>query len=245
MTNTETIDAWFRKYEAWPSFEAGRSKIETEAKTLKWTSFQACESAKDAAFLLFEGYGATAGGSAIAFLKQRYKRTKLSTVGQFAPRLPNQKHKLPLYQYGTAAYWQVLGDVFITLCLYIEWAKDGGADATIENILLTVAKSNELLGVAKTIAAISGDKTAAQVLSKLGTDAAHANNRAKKQEAFAWLTKNPPKPRGKANAARHIAKHYFVTEDTGKVWVKEWEKKGVASSKTPILPITPTGTTPK
>lgn len=66
---------------------------------------------------------------------------------------------------------------------------------------------------------------AAQTFAKAGTDARHTKSRERKQNAFAWLDENPPPPRGKANAARYIAKHFFVTEDTGKEWVKEWEKK--------------------
>ncbi len=53
----------------------------------------------------------------------------------------------------------------------------------------------------------------------------HTENHAIKQDVFAWLDANPPKPRGKSAAATAIAgKVAPVVFTTALKWVNEWEK---------------------
>lgn len=62
-------------------------------------------------------------------------------------------------------------------------------------------------------------------LAKAGASATHAETRAMKQDVFAWLDVNPPKPRGKSAAATAIAaKVAPVVFTTALKWVNEWEK---------------------
>lgn len=127
--------------------------------------------------------------------------------------------------YGDAQYWDAIENFYSQVCEYCEGIAACIAKGDDAQAWQLASQCTRIDGAATMLAALSGDTTAAQALSKLGTDALHAKNREKKQTAFAWLDANPPPPRGKANAARYIAKHFFVTEDTGKEWVKEWEKK--------------------
>ena len=61
--------------------------------------------------------------------------------------------------------------------------------------------------------------------AKAGASATHAETRAMKQDVFAWLDVNPPKPRGKSAAATAIAaKVAPVVFTTALKWVNEWEK---------------------
>ena len=61
--------------------------------------------------------------------------------------------------------------------------------------------------------------------AKAGANATHAETRAMKQDVFAWLDVNPPKPRGKSAAATAIAaKVAPVVFTTALKWVNEWEK---------------------
>ena len=62
-------------------------------------------------------------------------------------------------------------------------------------------------------------------LAKRGANARHEENRAIKQDVFAWLDANPPKPRRKSAAATAIAgKVAPVVFTTALGWVNEWEK---------------------
>lgn len=64
-----------------------------------------------------------------------------------------------------------------------------------------------------------------KTFAKAGASAAHAENRAIKQDVFAWLDANPPRPRGKSAAATAIAgKVAPVVFTTALKWVNEWEK---------------------
>jgi len=62
-------------------------------------------------------------------------------------------------------------------------------------------------------------------LANAGAAGRHTENRAIKQDVFAWLDANPPKPRGKSAAATAIAgKVAPVVFTTALKWVNEWEK---------------------
>ncbi|WP_287877869.1 hypothetical protein [Acidovorax sp.] len=57
-----------------------------------------------------------------------------------------------------------------------------------------------------------------------GAAARHKENRAIKQDVFAWLDANPPKPRGKDAAATEIVGSVVpVTFRTARKWIDEWE----------------------
>jgi hypothetical protein len=206
------------------------------------------EKAKEFVFMLMFGYEQSTGQNLQLLLSgTRIEGEKIPIFRQspstwFA--LNGVKPKF-IPDYKSPDYWETLAWLYCSLefsCDLSARAEDSG---DITEAWAYAAECRELEGRAKIFAAMCGDGDAAQALSRLGTDARHAKNRARKQDAFAWLTKNPPKPRGKANAARHISKQFYITEETGKEWVKEWEKKKGFASRTPVLPIAPTGTAPK
>lgn len=62
-------------------------------------------------------------------------------------------------------------------------------------------------------------------LASAGAAGRHAENRAIKQDVFAWLDANPPEPRGKDAAAAEIAGGVVpVAFRTARRWIDEWEK---------------------
>lgn len=68
-----------------------------------------------------------------------------------------------------------------------------------------------------------------KVLAKKGADALHARNRKAKMAVFNLLDANPPKPRGKEQAARDICRSgIHITERTIRKWIDEWEKQRFA-----------------
>ena len=61
-------------------------------------------------------------------------------------------------------------------------------------------------------------------LANAGAAGRHTENRAIKQDVFAWLDANPPKPRGKDAAAAAIAGGVVpVAFRTARKWIDEWE----------------------
>lgn len=178
------------------------------------------------AFLMFQAYEGEDG--ATEYLKKSFHHASFSQVILVLNlnKGAGWTARLPAPIFGTPEYWKQLSTLFSGVFIHaMAVIKSYGANQDARAVSETLLAASQLLGSAKAFAIFCGDTTAAQTLSKLGTDALHAKNRERKQNAFAWLDANPPKPRGKANAARYIAKHFFVTEDTGKEWVKEWEKK--------------------
>ena len=68
-------------------------------------------------------------------------------------------------------------------------------------------------------------RSQAKDAGRAGAAGRHTENRAIKQDVFAWLDANPPKPRGKSAAATAIAgKVAPVVFTTALGWVNEWEK---------------------
>ena len=189
------------------------------------------EQAKESVFSLMLGYRKSTGKHLMDFLAEK-KQARESMPPALMTGLPFTFMARGLDAtigratiYGDAQYWDAIENFYAAVCEYCEIVAACIAEGDDAQAWHFASQCARIDGAATMLAALSGDTTVAQTLSKLGTDALHAKNRERKQNAFAWLDANPPPPRGKANAARHIAKRFCVTEDTGKAWVKEWEKK--------------------